>query len=336
MSRIRRSLTVDSSLGIPINYTLQATIPSFMLSKCAAALPRPPWEPILYYSTMCLMGFLLFGVLVASYIEADRHFTADIIKRRVRSSLAFDKTKVFDLNQIAANVKADINPPTATGSHNGKPVNPQKSSDTEVNGHVHTSRKKAESTLSSIFILRLIKNLFSRWNIHRDRNSNSSGTSSSRRSPERQSSSEKEAVKTGPSTTTPNNSKQHTMTDTIKSGMTAEGTLVSDNKINPYAVGKPFKKKTKQQQQQRQQSDLISDVSPVAASEKKQGNRINSTLTTNNNTIQRKLSSDNSEQKEKTSASSNVSHRRSTGMDHLDTDATNNATENNATKHERE
>ena len=339
MSRIRRSLTIDSSLGIPVNYTLQATIPSFMLSKCAAALPRPPWEPILYYSTMCLMGFLLFGVMVASYIEADRHFTADIIKRRVRSSLTFDKTKVFDLNQIAASVKADINTSTATSSHNGKPANPQKSSETEVNGHhVHPSRKKSESTLSSIFILRLIKNLFSRWNIHRDRSSNSSGTSSSRRSPDRQSSSEKETSKTSTTTTTPHNTKQHTMTDNIKSGMTAEGTLVSDNKINPYAVGKPFKKKMskqQQQQQQRQQNDLNSDVSPVATSEKKQGNKSNSTLTTNNNnTIQRKLSSDNSEQKEKASTSSSASHRRSTGVDHPDNDATNNATENNATKHE--
>ena len=339
MSRIRRSLTIYSSLGIPVNYTLQATIPSFMLSKCAAALPRPPWEPILYYSTMCLMGFLLFGVMVASYIEADRHFTADIIKRRVLSSLTFDKTKVFDLNQIATSVKADINTSTATSSHNGKPANPQKSSETEVNGHVHPSRKKPESTLSSIFILCLIKNLFSRWNIRRDRNSNSSGTSSSRKSPDRQCSAEKETSKTSTTTTTPHNTKQHTMTDTTKSGMTAEGTLVSDNKINPYAVSKPFKKKmTKQQQhqqQQRQQTDLNSDVGPVATSEKKQGNKSNSTLTTNNNnTIQRKLSSDNSEPKEKASTSSSASHRRSTGADHPDNDATSNATENNATKPE--
>ena len=340
MSRIRRSLTIDSSLGIPVNFTLQATIPAFMLSKCAAALPRPPWEPILYYSTMCLMGFLLFGVMVASYIEADRHFTADIIKRRVRSSLTFDKTKVFDLNQIASSVKADVNTSTATSSHNGKPANPQKSSETEVNGHVHPSRKKSESTLSSIFILRLIKNLFSRWNIHRDRNSNTSALSS-RRSPDRQSSSEKETSKTSTTTTTPHNTKQHTMTDTIKSGMTAEGTLVSDNKINPYAVSKPFKKKMtkqqqqQQQQQQRQQTDLNCDVSPVAANEKKQGNKSNSTLTTNNNnTIQRKLSSDNSEPKEKASTSSSASHRRSTGVDHPDNDATSNATENNATKPE--
>ena len=329
MSRIRRSLTVNSSLGITINYTLQATIPSFMLSKCAAALPRPPWEPILYYSTLCMMGFLLFCIMVASYFEADRHFIADMIKRRTRNSLTFDKTKVFDLSQILAIVKADISTQTATSASNGKPVTLQRSTtvpEAEVNGHVPPTRKKPESALSSIFILRLMKNLFSRWNTHRD-------TASSRKSPDRQSSAEKEINKTSSSTTTaPHNTKQHTMTDTIKSGMTAEGTLVSDNKINPYAVGKSYRNKKMAKQQQRQQSDLISDVTSNTAIEKKQGNKQNSTLTTNN--IIRKLSSDNSEAKEKGNSVSNASHRRSAGSDHPDTDATIKATENNATKPE--
>ena len=334
MSRIRRALTVDSSLGIPINYTLQATIPSFLLNKCAAALPRPPWEPILYYSTLCLMGFLLFCIMVASYFEADRHFTADIIKRRARNSLTFDKTKVFDLSQIAASVKADMGTQTAASAPNWKPVSVQRSMpapETEVNGHVQQpTRKKSESAISSIFILRLMKNLFSRWNTHRDT------TASSRKSPDRQSSAEKEISKTSSSTTTvPHNTKQHTMTDTLKSGMTAEGTLVSDNKINPYAVGKTYRNKKMAKQQQRQQNDLISsDVNSNAAIEKKQSNKQNSTLTTNNNIIQRKLSSDNSEPREKGPTMSNASHRRSTGQDHLDTDVTTKATENNATKPE--
>jgi hypothetical protein len=86
MSRIRRSLTVFTSLGAPANYTLQATVPPYTLSKCSAALPRPNWEPVLYYSITCVMGFLLFCILVAAYFEADRIFVADIIRRKVKSS----------------------------------------------------------------------------------------------------------------------------------------------------------------------------------------------------------------------------------------------------------
>lgn len=103
MSRMRRTLSVHTSLGAAINYTLQASIPSHMLTKCAAALPRPPWEPILYYSCVCIMAFLLLCTLIAAYFEADRIFTADILKRRTKlnsASQAFDRSRVFDLRYI--------------------------------------------------------------------------------------------------------------------------------------------------------------------------------------------------------------------------------------------
>ena len=103
MSRIRRTLTVFTSLGSPFNYTLQATVPPHTLSKCASSLPRPNWEPVLYYSVLCVMGFLLFCVLVASYFEADRIFVADILRRKVKLSNGvppFQRDKVFDLKNI--------------------------------------------------------------------------------------------------------------------------------------------------------------------------------------------------------------------------------------------
>lgn len=100
MSRIRRTLSLLTSLEPnAINYTLQATIPAHMLTKCAASLPRPSWEPILYYSTVCIMGFILFCVLVAGYFEADRIFAADINKWRARN--CFDKSKILDFKTIA-------------------------------------------------------------------------------------------------------------------------------------------------------------------------------------------------------------------------------------------
>lgn len=103
MSRIRQTLTLQTSLGaMPLNFTLQATIPANALSLCAATLPRPAWEPLLYYAAVLSMGFLLFGVMVASYFEADRISVADIIRRRAEMSHAvFDKGRVFDLRSIS-------------------------------------------------------------------------------------------------------------------------------------------------------------------------------------------------------------------------------------------
>lgn len=154
MSRMRRLLSVFTSLGPAINYTLQATIPGHMLTKCAAALPRPPWEPILYYSTICIMGFLLFCILVASYFEADRIFTADILRRRAKSQL-FDKSKVFDLKTIAG-----VKPITPTEKANtGKPLFPSSSTTPPVevgNGHIEFPKKKSSWSLIQIF-----KRLFS-------------------------------------------------------------------------------------------------------------------------------------------------------------------------------
>ena len=105
MSRIRQTLTLQTSLGaMPLNFTLQATIPANALSFCAATLPRPTWEPLLYYAAVLSMGFLLFGVIVASYFEADRISVADVIRRRAEMSHAatvFEKGRMFDLRSIS-------------------------------------------------------------------------------------------------------------------------------------------------------------------------------------------------------------------------------------------
>ena len=102
MSRIRQMLTLHTSLGEPVNYSLQVTIPAHMLTQCAAALPRPHWEPMLYYSTVLAMGFLFCCVGVAAYFESDRIFTADLLRRRTENHMVYDKAKVFDLKAIAA------------------------------------------------------------------------------------------------------------------------------------------------------------------------------------------------------------------------------------------
>jgi hypothetical protein len=100
MSRIRQMLTLQTSIGpTPLNFTLQATIPPHMLSLCASTLPRPSWEPLLYYAAVLSMGFLLFCVGVAAYLEADRISVAEAHRRRAET--ACDKGRVFDLRPIS-------------------------------------------------------------------------------------------------------------------------------------------------------------------------------------------------------------------------------------------
>ena len=106
MSRMRRTLSLHTSLGTPLNYTLQVTIPSHMLTKCASALPRPTCEPVLYYMAVCITVFMILGVCVAAYFEADHIYTADILRRHAKnnnSSAAnggVDGRRTFDLKAI--------------------------------------------------------------------------------------------------------------------------------------------------------------------------------------------------------------------------------------------
>lgn len=112
MSRIRQTLTLHTSLStVPLNFTLQATIPSHMLSLCASTLPRPSWEPLLYYAAVLAMGFLLFCIIVASYFEADRISVTDSLRRRAEMSqaaAAYEKGRVFDLRTINGGLKQSM------------------------------------------------------------------------------------------------------------------------------------------------------------------------------------------------------------------------------------
>ena len=157
MSRIRQTLTLQTSLGAaPLNFTLQATIPANALSLCGATLPRPTWEPLLYYAAVLSMGFLLFGVLVAAYFEADRITVAEVIRRRAEMSHAatsFEKGRMFDLRSISRSglshhsvcdgditVKnaspAFVQPPSTNSSHKSRP----NTLETATNGHVPLSK----------------------------------------------------------------------------------------------------------------------------------------------------------------------------------------------------
>ena len=75
LSLLTRTLSVRSSLGgeaATINYTIEASVPYHMLAVCSQALPRPAWEPYLFYSLNSFMAFVLVCVAVAVYTESDR------------------------------------------------------------------------------------------------------------------------------------------------------------------------------------------------------------------------------------------------------------------------
>ena len=75
LSLLSRTLSVRSSLGgdaATLNYTIEASVPYHMLAVCSQALPRPAWEPYLFYSLNSFMVFVLVCVAVAIYTESDR------------------------------------------------------------------------------------------------------------------------------------------------------------------------------------------------------------------------------------------------------------------------
>ncbi|GFN80733.1 transmembrane protein 131-like isoform x2 [Plakobranchus ocellatus] len=106
MSQIQRMLTIHTSLSPPAsraNFSLQAMVPYDMLSQCSAALPRPTWEPLLYYFVICFMAFVILCILVLAYFESDR-VMADYICKKIKvsnSTQTFDKAKIFDLRNVS-------------------------------------------------------------------------------------------------------------------------------------------------------------------------------------------------------------------------------------------
>lgn len=142
MSRIRRELLLITSLGQPINFTLQATVPSYMLSRCAAALPRPSWEPALFYFVVCVIVFIVVCLLCTAYFEADRIFVADVCLQRSRQ---FERSgKIFDLKSIAGIKSPDGNRLVMPRSYSGGYVPPD-----YTNGHMYLSGHSGPSSTNA-------------------------------------------------------------------------------------------------------------------------------------------------------------------------------------------
>lgn len=72
-----------------------------MLSICTSALPRPPWEQLLYAVSAILMTVLFVGILTAAYLEAVR-LMEPVVNRACEENGEIHTLKRFDLRNIAA------------------------------------------------------------------------------------------------------------------------------------------------------------------------------------------------------------------------------------------
>ncbi|CAJ0942085.1 unnamed protein product, partial [Mesorhabditis belari] len=75
-------------------YHIAATVPQDMMAKCHMALPRPPFENLMYYSCATVLAFTFVCVIACAYLEGDRAVTCSI--KEIYSNIR----PVFDLNNL--------------------------------------------------------------------------------------------------------------------------------------------------------------------------------------------------------------------------------------------
>lgn len=72
LTKITRMLILDTSLNIPVNYTLYTTIPASYLNLCADLIMRPTWEIHLSYLTLTFMFMLNVIIVFIAMIDAEK------------------------------------------------------------------------------------------------------------------------------------------------------------------------------------------------------------------------------------------------------------------------
>ncbi|KAL6726434.1 hypothetical protein Aduo_008402 [Ancylostoma duodenale] len=87
-------------------FPLAATVPVDMMSRCHRALPRPPFENLMYYSCVTALIFCLVCVLACAYLEGDRAIACAIRQHHTAPR------SVFDLNNLDVKKSGS----TSTGS----------------------------------------------------------------------------------------------------------------------------------------------------------------------------------------------------------------------------
>ncbi|KAF2902396.1 hypothetical protein ILUMI_03793 [Ignelater luminosus] len=115
LAKIIRTLSIETSLNIPVNYTLITTLPPSYLLPCSMALTRPAWEPYLYYMMLSSMCVLLIFVVAMIIIEAEH----TLKEAAVFVSKASPTTQPpLDLRLIGAQTRNEIRSPKSEENSN--------------------------------------------------------------------------------------------------------------------------------------------------------------------------------------------------------------------------
>ncbi|XP_046395502.1 transmembrane protein 131 isoform X2 [Ischnura elegans] len=76
LSKVQRVLRIHSGGGAAgstiSNYTMLASLPTYMLAPCSSVLPRPTWESRLYLAVLSFCVILLLITIAAAFFESDR------------------------------------------------------------------------------------------------------------------------------------------------------------------------------------------------------------------------------------------------------------------------
>ena len=101
LTKVQQQLEIVTDVGSQrLVYPLQAFIPASLLTACTASLPRPSWEPLIYYTVLSVLIIMLGATLLIAMMDADL-LIKESVNNNMSSAAQFDKEKIFNLNSIA-------------------------------------------------------------------------------------------------------------------------------------------------------------------------------------------------------------------------------------------
>uniref|UniRef100_A0A1I7XH73 TMEM131_like domain-containing protein n=1 Tax=Heterorhabditis bacteriophora TaxID=37862 RepID=A0A1I7XH73_HETBA len=86
-------------------FPLAATVPVDMMARCHRALPRPPFENLMYYSCVTALIFCLVCVLACAYLEGDRAIACAIRQHYTTPRHVFDLNNLDTVKKSAGGTK---------------------------------------------------------------------------------------------------------------------------------------------------------------------------------------------------------------------------------------
>ncbi|KAL3266704.1 hypothetical protein HHI36_010866 [Cryptolaemus montrouzieri] len=105
LAKVVRSLILQTSCNFHVNYTLQATIPSYYISICSSVIPRPQWEWYLGCFSITVMCVTLILKLVLTVFDAEK------IKKQMIDMVLVNSPSiqpVLDLRLLGQQVREEV------------------------------------------------------------------------------------------------------------------------------------------------------------------------------------------------------------------------------------